>query len=152
MSEVMTLAELRKAAQTRPLTNEEALQLYGPGNPARMRYARRGNAIVARTFGPNEPIGEEWHDSPTAAGAVESHPGRRPDGSDPTETVVGYADPSVVDAPPAVPTSLPPAELAAALREPQSAIGASPQADFGDRDDPSDAGPGTEAGRPLRRR
>lgn len=140
MSEVMTLAELRKAATTRQLTPEEATQLYGPGNPARMRYAVRGSQIVSRTFGPGEQFDPaEWKDSPTACGAAESHPGRADPGIDPTETVVGYvggATPPAVEAPKA----LPPEEIAAARRTSRSTTRSVPQADFGDKDDGA-AGP-----------
>jgi hypothetical protein len=82
-----TLAELRKKPEA-SLTPEEKKALHGEGNHNVVRYAKRGNTIVARTFGPDEEIGKEWTDSPAKLGAPESHPGRDPSAPDPTETVV----------------------------------------------------------------
>lgn len=82
-----SLTELRKQSES-SLTPEEKKALFGSGNPNVVRYAKRGNTIVARTFGPDEEIGKEWADSPAKLGAPESHPGRDPDAPDPTETVV----------------------------------------------------------------
>lgn len=166
-TEIANINRLLKKAENEPhkLTDEERRIIYGAGNPNRVRYARRGDVYVSRIFGPNEKFDEnEWVDSPTKLGAPETHPGATVTaaGIPMGETVVGSigASPSAQAestptalTPPTVPTPAPtlsPEELAIAARTSSSPVTSGSQSDFGDVDDPTDAGPGLETGRPLR--